>query len=78
MDWSLLHISFLRLFIIRDTFVNKVNYALACRFAPFFSIISFNEKKLNIFVIRTLHGESVFDKIGMLMLISDNPPTQFF
>lgn len=45
MDRSLLHISFLRLFIIRDTFINKVNYALACRFAPFFSIINFNEKK---------------------------------
>lgn len=49
MDRSLLHISFLRLFIIRDTFINKVNYALACRFAPFFSIINFNEKKITHF-----------------------------
>lgn len=50
MDRSLLHISFLRLFIIRDTFINKVNYALACRFAPFFSIINFNEKKIYTFL----------------------------
>lgn len=79
MDWSLLHISFLRLLIIRDTFVNKVNYALACVDLPlsFLSLVLM-KKKLNIFVIRTLHRESVFDKIGMMMLISNTPPTQFF
>lgn len=76
MDWFLLHISFLRLLIIRDTFVNKVNYALACVDLPlsFLSLVLM-KKKLNIFVIRTLHRESVFDKIGMMMLISNTPPT---
>lgn len=78
MDWFLLHISFLRLLIIRDTFVNKVNYALACVDLPlsFLSLVLM-KKKINIFVIRTLHRESVFDKIGMMMLISNTPPSFF-
>lgn len=46
MDWSLLHISFLRLLIIRDTFVNKVNYALACVDLPlsFLSLVLMKKK----------------------------------
>lgn len=76
MDWSLLHISFLRLLIIRDTFVNKVNYALACVDLPL-SFLSLVLMKKNYTFLWSGHYTeiSVFDKIGMMMLISNTPPT---
>lgn len=61
MDWFFLYIFFLRLFIICDIFVNKVNYVFVCvDLFFFFLLLVLMKKKLNIFVIWILYRDISF------------------